>query len=103
MRKRGSLSGDFAAIRAASSLDLPVPAIIADPYFYCAAIPAVILLGLSKGGFVSVGMTATPLLALYLPPLEGAALLLPILISQDLISVYVYRHHWDASNLKVLI
>jgi uncharacterized membrane protein YfcA len=80
-----------------------VPAFIPDPYFYCAAIPAVILLGLSKGGFVSVGMTATPLLALYLSPLEGAALLLPILISQDLISVYVYRHHWDASNLKVLI
>jgi uncharacterized membrane protein YfcA len=84
-------------------LDPPVPAIIPDPYFYCAAIPAVILLGLSKGGFVSVGMTATPLLALYLPPLEAAALLLPVLISQDLISVYVYRHHWDASNLKILL
>jgi uncharacterized membrane protein YfcA len=80
-----------------------VPPIISDPYFYCAAIPAVILLGLSKGGFVSVGMTATPLLALYLPPLEAAALLLPVLISQDLISIYVYRRDWDASNLKVLI
>ncbi|MDB5517371.1 MAG: putative rane transporter protein [Tardiphaga sp.] len=80
-----------------------MPPIISDPYFYCAAIPAVILLGLSKGGFVSVGMTATPLLALYLPPLEAAALLLPVLISQDLISIYVYRRDWDASNLKVLI
>jgi uncharacterized membrane protein YfcA len=80
-----------------------VPPIISDPYFYCAAIPAVILLGLSKGGFVSVGMTSTPLLALYLPPLEAAALLLPVLISQDLISIYVYRRDWDASNLKVLI
>jgi uncharacterized membrane protein YfcA len=80
-----------------------VPPIISDPYFYCAAIPAVILLGLSKGGFVSVGMTSTPLLALYLPPLEAAALLLPVLVSQDLISIYVYRRDWDASNLKVLI
>ncbi len=80
-----------------------MPAIIADPYFYCAAIPAVILLGLSKGGFVSVGMTATPLLALYLRPLEAAALLLPVLISQDLISIYVYRRDWDVSNLKVLL
>ena len=62
-----------------------------------------ILLGLSKGGFVSVGMTATPLLALYMPPLEAAALILPVLISQDLISIYVYRRDWDASNLKVLI
>jgi uncharacterized protein len=80
-----------------------VPPIISDPYFYCAAIPAVILLGLSKGGFASVGMTATPLLALYLPPLEAAALLLPLVISQDLISIYVYRRDWDASNLKILL
>jgi uncharacterized protein len=77
--------------------------IITDPHFYYAAIPAVLLLGLSKGGFASVGMTATPLLALYLPPLEAAALLLPVLISQDLISIYVYRHDWDAANLKVLL
>jgi uncharacterized protein len=80
-----------------------VPPIISDPYFYCAAVPAVILLGLAKGGFASVGTTATPLLALYLPPLEAAALLLPIVISQDLISIYVYRRDWDASNLKVLL
>ena len=77
--------------------------IISDPYFYCAAIPAVIILGLAKGGFASVGNMATPLLALYLPPLEAAALLLPILISQDLISVYVYRRNWDASNLKIML
>jgi uncharacterized membrane protein YfcA len=80
-----------------------VPSIIADPYFYYAAIPAVILLGLAKGGFASVGTTATPLLALYLPPLEAAALLLPIVISQDLISIYIYRRDWDASNLKILL
>jgi uncharacterized membrane protein YfcA len=84
-------------------VDPPVPPIISDPYFYCAAIPAVIMLGLAKGGFASVGTTATPLLALYLPPLEAAALLLPILISQDLISIYVYRRDWDASNLKILL
>ncbi len=84
-------------------MDPPVPPIISAPYFYCAAIPAVILLGLSKGGFASAGTTATPLLALYLPPLEAAALLLPILVSQDLISIYVYRRDWDASNLKILL
>ena len=33
----------------------------------------------------------------------AAALLLPILISQDLISVIVYRRDWDASNLKILL
>lgn len=77
--------------------------IITDPVFYAMAIPAVIFLGLSKGGFAGVGTAATPMLALYLPPLEAAALLLPILICQDAISVYAYRREWSAWNLKVLL
>lgn len=55
-----------------------------------------IFLGLAKGGFSGVGTAATPLLALYLPPLEAAALLLPILLCQDVISVYVFRREWDS-------
>lgn len=92
-----------------ASLSLPpqpdshVPPIITDPFFYVVAIPAVIFLGLSKGGFAGVGIAATPLLALYLPPLEAAALLLPVLITQDLISIYVYRRQWDATNLKIML
>ena len=77
--------------------------IITDPVFYFIALPAVLALGLSKGGFAGIGILATPLLALHLPPLEAAALLLPILISQDVISVWVYRRDWSAWNLKVLI
>ena len=50
-----------------------------------------------------MGTAATPLLALYLPPIEAAALLLPILICQDAISVQVYWHEWSAWNLKVLL
>ena len=80
-----------------------MPTIITDPFFYVVAIPAVLFLGLSKGGFAGVGIAATPLLALYLPPLEAAALLLPVLITQDLISLYVYRREWDASNLKIML
>lgn len=77
--------------------------IITDPVFYAVALPAVFLLGLSKGGFAGIGTAATPMLALYLPALEAAALLLPVLITQDLISLYVYRRQWDASNLKILL
>ena len=77
--------------------------LITEPIFYFVAIPAVIFLGLAKGGFSGVGTAATPLLALYLPPLEAAALLLPILLSQDAISIYVFRREWDAWNLKVLL
>jgi hypothetical protein len=54
--------------------------IITDPVFYLIAIPAVVALGLSKGGFAGVGQVATPMLALMMPPLEAAAIMLPITI-----------------------
>jgi len=77
--------------------------IITDPWFYVIAFPAVVMLGLSKGGFSGIGMVSTPLLALMMPPLQAAAILLPIIILQDLMSVWVYRHNWDAWNLKVML
>jgi uncharacterized protein len=77
--------------------------LITDPLFYAAAIPAVIFLGLSKGGFSGIGMVSTPLIAIILPPLEAAAILLPIILLQDAISVWVYRRVWDPWNLKVMI
>ena len=85
--------------------DRPVPlsGMITDPLFYAFAVPAVLALGLSKGGFAGVGLLATPLTSLYLPPLEAAALMLPILICQDAIAVWWYRHDWDAWNLKVML
>ena len=82
---------------------MQIPAIITDPVFYLFAVPAVFALGLSKGGFAGVGLLATPLVSVYLHPLEAAALLLPILICQDIIAVWWYRHDWDAWNLKVLL
>ena len=48
---------------------------ITDPLFYLLAIPAVTFLDLSKGGVAGLGMLATPLLALVVPPLEAAAIL----------------------------
>lgn len=76
---------------------------ITDPLFYFLAIPAVTLLGLGKGGFAGLGMVATPMLALAVPPLQGAAIILPLLIIQDAISVWTYRRTWSAWNLKVLV
>jgi uncharacterized protein len=77
--------------------------IVPDPLFYLLAIPAIIALGLGKGGFAGVGMISTPLLALSVPPLQAAAILLPILLCQDVISVWVYRRQWSGWNLKVLL
>ncbi len=64
--------------------------IVTDPLFYLLAIPAVVALGLGKGGFAGLGMISTPLLALRVPPLQAAAILLPIVLIQDVISVWTY-------------
>jgi hypothetical protein len=79
------------------------PPVISDPLFYAAAVVGVVFLGLAKGGFSGVGMIATPLVALTVPPVQAAAIVLPILLVQDVLSVWVYRRDWDAWNLKVLV
>jgi uncharacterized membrane protein YfcA len=48
-------------------------------------------------------MAATPFLALVVPPLQAAAILLPILLLQDAISLWAFRKDWDSWNLKVLL
>lgn len=85
-----------------TSIRAPVT-IITDPWFYLLAIPAVTALGLSKGGFAGIGQMATPMLALVMPPLEAAAILLPIMILQDATAVWVYRKEWDGRVLAVMI
>ncbi|MEP7031468.1 MAG: sulfite exporter TauE/SafE family protein [Pseudolabrys sp.] len=77
--------------------------IITDPLFYALAVPAVVALGLSKGGFAGVGQMATPMLALVMPPLEAAAILLPIMIVQDAIAVWVYRKDYNGRILSVVL
>ena len=76
---------------------------IADPWFYAVAIPAVILVGISKGGFAGISALSLPLLALQISPLRGAVIMLPILIVQDVVSVWAYWRKWDWGNLKVLL
>jgi len=61
----------------------PGMTIITDPLFYLLAIPAIFALGLGKGGFAGLGMISTPLLALRMPPLQAAAILLPIILCRD--------------------
>jgi uncharacterized membrane protein YfcA len=77
--------------------------VITDPLFYLLALMAVILLGLSKGGFFGLGLMGLPLMSLYVPPLQAAAILLPTLMAQDVLTVWTYRRDWSAWNLKILI
>lgn len=69
--------------------------LLADPIVLATCALAVVLVGLAKGGFSGLGALGTPLVALVLPPAVAAALLLPILITQDAISVWSFRRDWD--------
>lgn len=75
----------------------------ADPYFYLAAIPAVVLVGLSKGGFSGVGSLALPILALAISPVEGAAILLPLMLFQDAVGAWAFRREWDRWILAMML
>jgi uncharacterized membrane protein YfcA len=76
---------------------------ITDPFFYALAVPAIVLLGLSKGGFAGVGAISMPLIALAVSPVQGAAIVLPILIVQDVVSVWAFRRDWDRRILAIMI
>ncbi len=77
---------------------------ITDPWFFVAAVPAVLLFGIAKGGFGGgLGVLAVPLMALVVSPLQAAAILLPILCLMDLVGLWVYRGKWLWPELRVLL
>jgi uncharacterized membrane protein YfcA len=72
--------------------------------FYVAAVAAVLIIGISKSGFGGgLGILGVPLMSLYVPPLQAAAILLPILCVMDVITVWIYRKSWDRTNIKILL
>lgn len=76
---------------------------IVDPWFYLAAVPAVLISGISKGGFgAGLGMLAVPMMALVLPPVQVAAIMLPILCLMDLVGVWAYWRKWEPKVLARL-
>ena len=70
--------------------------------FYLVAIPAVILFGLSKGGFSGLSSLAMPMMSLVSSPVRAAAIVLPILIVQDWVSVWAFRRDYSLRNLVIL-
>jgi Sulfite exporter TauE/SafE. len=74
-----------------------------SPTFYVIAAIAVTLMGLAKGGFAGVGAAALPLLALVISPVQAAAVLLPVLIAQDIVGVWAFRNSWDRGTLLVMV
>jgi uncharacterized protein len=76
---------------------------LTDPLFYAAALPAVALYGLSKGGLAGVSLLAVPLMSLVMSPVRAAAILLPVLIVQDAVTVYSFRRSWDRRTLIYML
>lgn len=78
---------------------------IADPAFYAFAIPAVAIMAIGKGGFGgALAMVAMPLMALSGPPaIEAGAIMFPILILMDAISLWFWRATWDRRNVLLLL
>jgi uncharacterized membrane protein YfcA len=75
-----------------------------EPSFYAAAVPAVILTGLSKGGFGgSLAVLSLPLLALVISPVQAAGIMLPILLVMDAVAVSVWWRSWDKRNYVMLL
>ncbi len=77
---------------------------IDDPLFYLAAVPAVLLYGIAKGGFAGgFGIVAVPLMALAVPVAQAAAIMLPILLVMDIAALWAYRRSWDRGLIKLLL
>ena len=77
--------------------------IITDPLFWLVAVPAVTALGLSKGGFSGLGTVSAPLMALVVSPVQAIGILTPILVTQDMVTVWSYWRQWDTRILKIMI
>lgn len=81
-----------------------MPALVTDPWFWAAALPAVFLVGLSKGGFGgSMGFVGVPLMSLAMPPLQAAAILLPIMILMDIVALWTWRGVFDRRTLSSML
>ncbi len=75
-----------------------------DLSFYYAAVPAVLLVGLAKGGMGdALSLIGLPILALVVSPVQAAAILLPILVFMDMISLVVWRKHGDNATLTIML
>ncbi|WOB07181.1 sulfite exporter TauE/SafE family protein [Piscinibacter gummiphilus] len=78
--------------------------LITDPGFYLVAIPAVLLTGLAKSGFLSgFGALAVPLMALSVPVPQAAAIMLPLLLVMDATGLQQLWRQQDRALLRLLV
>jgi len=77
---------------------------MADPVlFWIAAIAAAFFVGGSKGGLPMIALLSVPTMSLVMPPMQGAALLLPVYLVSDVYGIWIYRRSFSSRNLAILI
>ncbi len=78
--------------------------LITDWPFYAVAVPAVLLLGVSKSGFgAGFGSLAVPLMALVVTVPQAAAILMPVLLVMDLLGIAAFRRDFDRALVGFLL
>jgi len=77
--------------------------LFSDPAFVAVATIAVLITGVSKGGFGGMALLAVPVMSLVISPIQAAGIMLPIMIPMDVMSVWMYRKAWDRRNIAVLV
>jgi uncharacterized membrane protein YfcA len=78
--------------------------VITDPFFYAVALPAAVLIGLSKSGFAGgFAALAVPLMALAVPVPQAAAILLPVLCVADVLGLTALLRERDRALVRLLV
>ena len=77
---------------------------ITDTFFYLTAIPALLIVGIAKGGLGGgIGIFGVPLMSLAIGPVQAAAIMLPILMLMDVFAVRQWWGRWDVPNLVFVL
>ncbi len=75
-----------------------------NPFFYLVAIPAVLIYGISKGGFGAVfGIVSVPLMSMVISPLQATAILLPLLMAMDVLVLKKFWRTFDKRSILLLV
>lgn len=77
--------------------------LIDSPLFYLLAIPAVLMVGITKTGVGGSNVLGVSLMSFVVSVPQATAILLPLLCVTDAVGVWLFRRHWDARNLAIML